>query len=70
MSEKFSRILRTLIQAGGATVLVQILLAFVTLTAEQVAALTGGLTWLIAIVQNQVEESTDTRLLRPNPEEG
>lgn len=68
MSEKVSRILRTLIQAGGATVLVQILLAFVTLTAEQVAALTGGLTWLIAIVQNQVEESTDTRLLRPAEE--
>lgn len=65
MSDKWSRILRTLIQAGGATVVVQILIAFVTLTAEQVAAITGGLTWVIAFVQNFVEEKTGTKLLAP-----
>lgn len=66
MSDKVSRILRTLIQAGGATILVQILLAFITLTAEQVAAITGGLTWLIAILQNTIEEKTGTKLLAPS----
>lgn len=68
MSDKLSRILRTLIQAGGATVLVQILLAFISLKAEQVAAITGGLTWLIAIVQNSIEEKTGTKLLAPSGE--
>lgn len=66
MSDKLSRILRTLIQAGGATIIVQIVLAFVTLTAEQVAAITGGLTWLIAILQNTIEDSTGTKLLAPS----
>jgi hypothetical protein len=61
-----SRILRTLIQAGGATIIVQIVLAFWTPTAEQVAAMTGALTWLLAIVQNLVEEKTGTKLLAPS----
>jgi hypothetical protein len=66
VSDKLSRILRTLIQAGGATVIVQIILAFVVLSAEQVAALTGGLTWVLAIIQNAIEAKAGATLLGPS----
>lgn len=55
-SERIRRFLRALQQAGGAAVVVGIIIVFVELTDKQATALTGGLTAAFAWIQNALEE--------------
>lgn len=69
MANTWRRVVRTLIQTGGASVIVGIIAAFVTLTAEQATALTGGLTFLLSLIQNTIEDATGHALLIAKPGE-